>query len=55
MNEPEATLAQRTALFNMYTALKKDRKGIRSMSKAEASIAIQEAKKEIEANGFPEE
>ncbi len=58
MNEP-ATLNQRRALFNMYSALKigfKDPRflAIRNMSKGEASVKIAILKKEIEKNGLPE-
>ena len=48
-----ATIGQRTALFNMYSALKWDVKGIRNIGFFEASDAIAKAKEYIKNNGFP--
>jgi hypothetical protein len=48
-----STLSQRMALFNMYTALRWDLKGIRDMSFEEASKAIDKASKHIDKSGFP--
>lgn len=58
MNEP-ATLNQRRALFNMYSALKigfKDPRflAIRNMSKAEASVKIALLKAQFEQKELPE-
>jgi hypothetical protein len=44
----DATFKQRSALFNMYSALKWDLKSIRRMSKQEASVAIDNAKAAME-------
>jgi hypothetical protein len=49
----EATFNQRRALHNMYTALEKDVRPIRAMTKEQASAAISEAQKEIDERGFP--
>lgn len=47
MEEP-ATLKQRIALTNMYTRLKWGVRGIRDMTKAEASEAFERANKEFQ-------
>jgi hypothetical protein len=49
----DSTFNQRKALFNMYSALGWDLKGIREMTKEQASAAIQEAQKYIDEHGFP--
>lgn len=52
MSEP-ATFSQRKALFNMHTALGWPVKGIRDMTKEEASKAIDKAKQHINKHGWP--
>ena len=49
-----ATFKQRMALTNMHNALGWSTVGIRDMTIAEASKAIDKAKKHIDENGFPQ-
>ena len=49
----DATFEQRRAVFNMYSALGWDVRGVHSMTKEEASAAIEKAQKEIDTKGFP--
>ena len=49
----DATFAQRRAVFNMFTALGWDVRGVHSMTKEQASEAIEKAQKEIDSKGFP--
>jgi hypothetical protein len=49
-----ATFNQRKALFNMLQALKRDVRCVHNLSKFEASRLLDELKKEIDENGFPE-
>ena len=49
----DATFEQRRAVFNMYSALGWDVRGVHSMTKEQASEAIEKAQKEIDSKGFP--
>jgi len=50
-----ATFKQRTALFNMYSALGRSTKGIRDLTVEQASEAIKNTLKIIKENGFPKD
>ncbi|HUS99512.1 MAG TPA: hypothetical protein VMY59_04245 [Candidatus Thermoplasmatota archaeon] len=54
MSDSQSTLKQRIALENMHRALGWSMAGVRDMTKAEASAAIDKAKKHIDEHGFPD-